>query len=94
MNQYGAGFAASGLLADAIAPGARERVLTDERQRRAEFAAKSKADPFYKADGGLAGKTAHGAAALVGVLGGRPSIRPPTSPEARPFLVVSSSRPD
>lgn len=66
----GAGLSIAGEFADHVAPGTRDRVIERERQRRAEFAAKSKADPFYKADGGVAGKTAHGAAALLGVLSG------------------------
>ncbi|ATC32509.1 hypothetical protein CA606_09195 [Caulobacter vibrioides] len=66
----GAGFSLAGEFADRVTPGTRDRIAGQERQRRADFAAKSKADPFHKADGGVAGKTAHGAAALLGVLSG------------------------
>jgi len=66
----GAGFSVAGQFADTVKAGTRKAVDDAERQRRAEFAAKSHADPFYKADGGLAGKAAHGGAALLGVLAG------------------------
>jgi hypothetical protein len=55
-----------------------------ERQRRQEFARESEADPFWKADGGLVGKTLHGGAALLGVLGG--SALDPTS-----YITVGST---
>jgi len=45
-------------------------MVADERARRQEFQRESDADPFYKADGGIVGKTAHGAVALLGTLGG------------------------
>lgn len=66
----GAGFSLAGKFADTVTPGTRQKVADGERQRRADFAAKSKADPFYKAEGGIVGKTVHGGAALVGVLAG------------------------
>jgi hypothetical protein len=70
LQQAGAGFSVAGQVADHIVPGTRQRVAQAERQRRADFAAKSSADPFYKAEGGAGSKALHGGAALMGVLGG------------------------
>lgn len=66
----GMGFSLAGEFADKVKSGTRQSIAEGERQRRADFAAKSKADPFYKADGGIVGKTVHGGAALLGVLAG------------------------
>lgn len=46
-----------------------EKVRTWERDRRTAFAKASAEDPWYGVEGGF-GKTVHGAAALVGTLGG------------------------
>ncbi len=56
---------------------AADTAISNERQRRQEFARESAADPFWKAEGGLVGKGLHGGAALLGVLGG--SAVDPTS---------------
>lgn len=52
-------------------------MVSRERARRQEFARESKADPFWEAEGGIVGKTLHGAAALAGTLTG--SAIDPTS---------------
>ena len=44
--------------------------VSRERARRQEFAQASRDDPFWEAEGGIVGKTLHGAAALLGTLGG------------------------
>jgi len=44
--------------------------VSRERARRQEFAQASRDDPFWEAEGGFVGKTLHGAAALLGTLGG------------------------
>lgn len=44
--------------------------IAQEAERRIAFGKVSKEDPFWKADGGLAGKAAHGGAALLGTLAG------------------------
>ena len=46
-----------------------DRSISNERARRQEFNAESKADPFWEAEGGIVGKTLHGGAALLGTLG-------------------------
>ncbi len=47
-----------------------DRAVANELQRRQEFEADSRADPFWEADGGLVGKSMHGAAALLGSVSG------------------------
>lgn len=56
---------------------AADTAISDERQRRQQFAQASRDDPFWEAEGGIVGKAAHGGAALLGVLGG--SAVDPTS---------------
>lgn len=56
---------------------AADTAISNERQRRQDFARESAADPFWEAEGGLVGKGLHGGAALLGVLGG--SAVDPTS---------------
>ena len=48
---------------------ASDAAVANERARRQEFNAESKADPFWEAEGGIVGKTLHGGAALLGTLG-------------------------
>lgn len=43
-------------------------MISDERDRRSEFNAVSRDDPFYRANGGWFGKTVHGGAALTATL--------------------------
>lgn len=66
-----------GDLTETFHPGAQQMVRQGERDRRAEFQARSEADPWYDAPGGFMGKAQAGAATLLGNLTG--GMKDPTN---------------